>query len=137
MHPNPDRLIEMPLFAGLTHQERQRVASWLDVQEQVAGSHLTREGAADYAFFVVDDGEAVVEHEGREIGRLGPGDVFGELAMLGAGRRLADVVAVTDMRIFSMFGTHFREMEMAMPSVEARLQEIAASRLSILDADME
>ena len=137
MHPSPDRLTSVPLFAGLTHQERERVASWLDVREHGAGSHLTREGAADYAFFVVDDGEAVVEHGGREIGRLGPGDVYGELAMLGAGRRLATVIAVTDMRILSMFGTHFREMEMAMPSVEARLQEVAASRLSILGTDLE
>jgi CRP-like cAMP-binding protein len=48
--------------------------------------------------------------------------------MLGDGRRSADVVAVGDVRIYSMFGTHFREVQEAMPEVAARIRELAESR---------
>jgi CRP-like cAMP-binding protein len=61
---------------------------------------------------------------------LGPGDVFGELALLGDGSRHADVVAVTDLRVLSMFGTHFREMQATLPAVETGLERLADERLA-------
>jgi CRP-like cAMP-binding protein len=79
---------------------------------------------------VLDEGEVRIEHGGGEVGQLGPGDVFGELALLGDGRRLADVVAVTDVRVLSMFGTHLREMQTTMPSVKAGLERLADDRLA-------
>ncbi len=120
----------MPLFATLTDEERDRVAAWFEVEEHDAGSRILHEGSSGYGFFVLDEGEVRIEHDGDEVGRLGPGDVFGELALLGDGRRHADVVAVTDVRVLSMFGTHFREMQTAMPSVEAGLERRADDRLA-------
>jgi len=88
------------------------------------------EGSPGYGFFILDEGDIRLEHDGSEVGRLGPGDVFGELALLGDGRRHADVVAVTDVRVLSMFGTHFREMQATLPGVEAGLERLADERLA-------
>ena len=133
MHPNPDRLIRIQLFDGLSDADLDRIASWLDVTEHPAGTALTHEGTAGYAFFVLDSGEARVEHDGRVVGHLTAGEVFGELALLGDGHRRADVVATTDVRVYTMFGTRFREMQMSMPALAARLQEVAEQRLRELD----
>lgn len=54
-------------------------------------------------------------HEGTAVASLGPGDHFGEMVLLGDGRRKADVVASSPMTIFAMFGTAFREMESGYP----------------------
>jgi CRP-like cAMP-binding protein len=130
MHPEPDSLQRVPLFASLTDEERDRVAAWFEVEEHDAGSRIVHEGSPGYGLFVLDDGEVRIEHDGGEVGRLGPGDVFGELALLGDGRRYADVVAVGDVGVLSMFGTHFREMQTSMPSVEASLERLADDRLA-------
>ena len=134
MHPEPDRLRAVPLFAGLDEGELAKVASWMDVEDYPMGKALTREGAADYEFFVLDEGSIRVEHEGRPLGTLRPGDVFGELALVGDARRRADAIADEDVTVLSMFGTHFRGMQMAMPLVAERLQRLAEARLAQLEA---
>ena len=128
MHPEPEQLSRIPFFEGLGDDDRARVASWLDVEEHPAGTLLSREGQTSYAFFVLESGEARVEKDGAELSRMGPGDVFGEIAMLGDGRRSADVFATSDVRLYSMFGTRVREMQEAIPAVAARLQELAERR---------
>jgi CRP-like cAMP-binding protein len=130
MHPEPDDLRRVPLFADLTEEEREQIAAWFEIQEHDAGDRIVHEGSPGYGFFVLDDGDIRIEHDGSEVGRLGPGDVFGELALLGDGRRHADVVAVTDVRVLSMFGTHFRELQATMPAVEAGLERLADERLA-------
>ena len=135
MHPNPDRLSRVPLFEGISDEDRALLAGWLDIEEHPAGGSLVREGRTAYEFFVLDEGKVRVEHEGRSLGTLDPGEVFGELAMLGDGHRRADAVAETDVRVFAMFGTHFREMQMTMPTVAERLGRLAQERLAQLDSD--
>ena len=128
MHPDPDRLMLVSLFAGLSAPDRARVASWLEAEEFTAGRLLTEEGAHDYAFFVLERGRARVERDGQTVGSLGPGDVFGEMAFFGDGRRTADVVAETDGSVLVMFGTRFREMQATMPEVAEALRAMVAAR---------
>jgi CRP-like cAMP-binding protein len=130
MHPEPQDLKRVPLFAELTDAEQAQVAAWFEIQEHEAGERIVHEGSPGYGFFVLADGEVRIEHGGREVGRLVPGDVFGELALLGDGRRHADVIAVTDVRVLSMFGTHFREMQSTMPAIESGLERLADERLA-------
>jgi len=130
MHPEAVDLQRVPLFAALMDDERAQVATWFEIQEHDAGERIVHEGSPGYGFFVLDEGEVRIEHDGHEIGRLSPGDVFGELALLGDGLRHADVIAVTDVRVLSMFGTHFREMQSTMPAIEAGLERLADDRLS-------
>ena len=121
MHPEIDRISAVPLFAQLSQEELETVASWLEIREESEGRRLTPEGASGYDFFVIEDGTADVVHGGEVIGSLGPGDFFGEMAMMGDGRRVADVVASSPITLFEMFGTHFRELEIRMPQVAATI----------------
>jgi CRP-like cAMP-binding protein len=102
--------------------------SWFDVEEHAAGKRLAREGASDYAFFVVDQGEVRVEQKGRMLAKVGPADVYGEMAFFADGRRNADVSAETDVRVLAMFGTRFREMQLSMEDVAARLEDVVRER---------
>ena len=128
MVSDPDRLKKVGLFDGVTDEERAELASWLDEEGFAEGMSITHEGQSDYAFFILDEGTVNVMHDGSQIGTLGPGDVFGELALLGDGHRKADAVAATEAVVLSMFGTHFREMQRSMPTIAKRLEELAASR---------
>ena len=63
-----------------------------------------------YALFVLDEGRARAELNGQVLEQLEPGAVFGEVAFFAPNSwRSATVVAETHIRVFSMFGTHFRE----------------------------
>jgi CRP-like cAMP-binding protein len=128
MNTDPERLSRVPLFAGLTDDERTRLATWLDIEESDPGTYLTRTGSAGYAFFVLAEGRARVERDGRVLATLEAGDVFGEVAFFDHGRRMADVVAETRVRLLAMFGTRFREMQMSMPDVAERLRQLVIER---------
>ena len=116
------------MFAGLSGDELAQLSAWLDIDEVQEGKHLTHQGASDYAFFVVKEGHVRVERDGRELAILGPGDVFGEMAFFGDGRRNADVITQSDARVLFMFGTRFREMQAAMPDVCVRLEDLVRQR---------
>jgi CRP-like cAMP-binding protein len=127
-HPDPDRLALVSLFSSLSVDGRTRLASWMEVEDFHAGRRLTEQGAFDYAFFVLEQGRVRIEQDGRTVASLGPGDVFGEIAFFGDGRRNADVVAETAGRLLVMFGTRFREMQATMPDVAAQLESLVATR---------
>jgi CRP/FNR family transcriptional regulator, cyclic AMP receptor protein len=128
MHPDTERLKQVPLFAGLSDEELSELASWLDDDEFGSGPPIVHEKGIDYEFFIVDEGKVRVEQDGQTLATLGPGEVFGEMAFFADGRRMADVVAETDARVLGMFGTHFREMQAAMPEVASRLEKLAQER---------
>jgi CRP-like cAMP-binding protein len=129
MHPEPDRLLEVPLLADISAADRERIAGWLDVEHFQAGKVLAREGQSGYEFWIIADGNIRIEHENEEVATLGPGDVLGELAILGDGTRKAAAIAETDVEIFSMFGTNFRQMQSTVPMVDERLKAASVARL--------
>jgi CRP-like cAMP-binding protein len=124
------RLRNQPLFASLSDDELGRLAAWIEIRTANPGDRLTPQGAAGYWFFVIEDGTAEVLHDGARVDDLGPGDFFGEMAILGDGRRQADVVATSPMTLFAVFGSYFREMEAAMPDVAGRIREAMGARLA-------
>ena len=131
MHPDPERLRAVPLFEGLEPDDLSEVASWFTVEEATEGRHLTTQGASGYAFYVVDAGTADVLRDGETIGALGPGDYFGEGAMLGdSGRRMADVVVTSPMTFFAMFGTLFRRLETQFPDMAEQIRTTLRERLT-------
>ena len=129
MRPDPDRLRAVPLFAGLRDDQLERLAEMFEVEEiGEAGRRLTPEGASGYMFYVIADGTADVMHHDALVAQLGPGDFFGEMAILGDGRRVADVVATAPMTLYAMFGTSFREMEAELPEVAAQIRIAVEAR---------
>jgi CRP/FNR family cyclic AMP-dependent transcriptional regulator len=86
------------------------------------------EGAPGYTFFVLTDGTAEVTSEGVTVATLGPGDFFGEIAILGGGRRTATVTSASPARLLVMFGTEFRQLEAAHPEIAAHITEAMQAR---------
>ncbi len=122
------RLKSIPLFAELSERERQQVARWADELDVPEGKHLVEEGQFAYEFFVIEEGTAEVRHGQETIAQLGPGDFFGEIALLEHIRRTASVLATSPMRAIVMFGRDFRAMEAAMPGVAARIRQALEDR---------
>lgn len=132
MQPHHDRLRAIPLFRGLSEEDLDKLASWLTAEEVSDGRRLTPEGASGYQFYLIETGTAAVLRHQEPIATLGPGDFFGEMAMMGDGQRIADVVATSPMTIFAMFGTSFRELEANLPDVAAEIRAKMQERLLTL-----
>ena len=117
-----DDLAGIPLFEALEPEERASIASWFELEDVSAGVNLTGEGATGYSFFVLREGAATVTIDGSEVRTLGPGDFFGELALLGDGRRTATVTTATPSRVLVLFGTEFRQLQQEQPEIAARIE---------------
>jgi voltage-gated potassium channel len=124
-----DRLKVSPLFESLSEGERRQVAQWADEIEVQAGYHLVDQGAFAHEFFVILEGTADVTKDEETLTQLGPGDFFGEIALLGQERRTASVVATSPMRLAVMFGRDFRQMEHSMPEVHGRIEGAMRARM--------
>ena len=108
-----DLLAQVGLFSKCTARQRRTVARHAQIAELPAGIELIKEGEPGDALFVILDGEAVVQQGGNEVGRVGEGAYFGEMAILDGEPRSATVVAVTDVKVavigIRMFRTMLRE----------------------------
>jgi len=130
MHPDPERLARLPLLAALTPDELEAVARWSEVRHAELGERLTAEDAPGYTFFLLETGTASVTQDGVEVSELGPGDFFGEGAILGDGRRTATVTATAPATLVALFGTEFRRLEQELPAVAASIRGALAERLA-------
>jgi CRP-like cAMP-binding protein len=117
-----DDFVGIPLFEGLEARDRETIATWFEVQETSAGVKLIGEGASGYSFFVLRDGTATVTINGIEVRTLEAGDFFGELAILGDGRRTATVTTAAPCEVLVLFGTEFRQLEREYPELAAQIE---------------
>src|SRR5215469_12240166 len=115
-------LAGIPLFEALEPADREAIAPWFELQEISGGVKLTGEGASGYTFFVLLDGSVTVTVNGVEVRTLGAGDFFGELAILGDGRRTATVTTAAPSEVLVLFGTEFRRLEQEYPELAAQVQ---------------
>lgn len=124
-----DDLRTIPLFAELEPEALERLAGAATEVEVTAGRPLTQPGAPGTGMFFVCDG--TVEVEARESMReLGPGDFFGELALLTeGGTRTARVRAKTDVRCIAFDRAGFEDLVREHPAIAATLLETALTRL--------
>jgi CRP-like cAMP-binding protein len=128
-----DDLTGIPLFESLSAEERASLAEWFEISDASAGTVLVSEGAAGYSFYVLLDGAAEVTVGDETVATYGPGDFFGEMAILGGGRRSATVTVTAPSRLLSMFGTEFRMLQEVQPEIAARLEETMQQRAAELD----
>jgi CRP/FNR family transcriptional regulator, cyclic AMP receptor protein len=105
-----DTLKNVPLFAGLDKKELQQIASGMRERRFKAGDTLTQEGASGVGFFVVEEGEAEVNVGGEARGSIGPGDYFGEIALINESPRTATLTARTDMVCYGMTPWDFKPL---------------------------
>jgi voltage-gated potassium channel len=125
-----DTLRRIPIFAGLSARSLGRVAEATKEVEVPAGHVLVQPGTKGTGMFFIADGTAVVETR-REKRELGPGDFFGELALMRAdATRTARVRAQTPIRCLALDRASFRRLTSEHPEVAASLLEIALARLA-------
>jgi len=125
----------IPLFAGLSKKERKAVAQHADELRFEEGRQLVREGSFPYEFFILEEGNAEVTHDGEHLADLGPGDFFGEMALVGRTRRNASVTTTSPGKAVVMTGQAFRQMKRDMPAVCQRItQEVEERGRSIAPA---
>ena len=122
-------LTRLPLFASLDDATLTKIALWFTPRSVSEHTDLTGEGASGYSFFVMVDGSASVTRAGEKLAELGPGDFFGEGAIIGAGRRGATVRTSVPCEVLVMFGSEFRRLQHEYPEVAARIEQTAAQRL--------
>jgi CRP/FNR family transcriptional regulator, cyclic AMP receptor protein len=100
---NTVALMGVPLFVGFGKRPLQRLASEADQLDFEPGHDIVREGDPGETLFVVLEGEGKVVRGKRTVGRVLPGDFFGELSAIDGGPRTATVVAVSPMRVLRLF----------------------------------
>ena len=127
---NPADLSDVPLFAGLDDEERTELARWFDERTVGAGVRLCGKGIPGYSFFVLVAGSADVASGDQTLGRLGPGDFFGEVAILGDGRRSATVTTTAPSKLLTMFGTEFRRLQSAQPAIAESIVQTMRARIA-------
>jgi CRP/FNR family cyclic AMP-dependent transcriptional regulator len=130
----PEFIRTVPLFAGLLPSELNRVAAAMQLLDVVDGQLVCAEGDPGYQFYVIAQGEAVVERHGHPVAKLHAGDYFGELALLDRGRRSASVRALTDVRLLVLHKQSFTAVLEEVPAVARKLLGVLAARLREAEA---
>ena len=117
-------LKRVPLFSDLDDKELDRIASTMKQRTFQAGDQVTTEGQGGVGFFVIEDGEAVVTVGGDERRRLGPGDYFGEVALLNQSVRTATITAQTELRCYGLTSWEFRPLVETHGSIAWKLLQV-------------
>jgi len=129
-----DHLHQVPLFAACSRKDLQLVARRAEDIRVPAGKALVSEGETGHEFFVIISGNARVTRRGRKVTALGPGDAFGELALLEKAPRNATVVADTDMELAVLGQREFAGLIDEVPGFARKLLSAMAQRLREADA---
>lgn len=122
------RLAAISLFAGLDEPALEAVAARASEVTVDAGQPLAVEGDFGHALYAIESGSAEVTSDGQVLRVLGPGDVFGEVAVLASGRRTASVIAATPLRVIALFKRDVWALERDAPEIAGRLRTLIAER---------
>jgi CRP/FNR family transcriptional regulator, cyclic AMP receptor protein len=127
--PTPELIRGVHLFEDLDDRSIERLAGEFIERNFAEGQEIASEGEGGLNFFVVDEGVATVSVRGNEVGTLGPGSSFGEIALVDKSARSATVTAKTPMRCYALPVWSFRPFVAEHPDVSWKLLETLAERL--------
>ena len=123
------RIAAFPALAGLPAAELSELAGVMSEVEVEAGAKVITVDDYGTAIYFIEEGEAHVSSDGREADQaLGPGDSFGEIALLLTGQRTATVLARTPMRLLSLSGHDFERIRARVPELEGSLRRLGLQR---------
>jgi CRP/FNR family transcriptional regulator, cyclic AMP receptor protein len=122
------QLRDVPFFSRLSKRELATVAQKTDEVDVKEGDVVAREGEFGQEFFVIIDGTAEVLRDETPIAELGPGEFFGEMALLDEDRRTATVKAISPMKVLVMTRTSFRTIDRSMPQVHSAVVDAIKER---------
>lgn len=117
-------LARVPLFADLGQRQLKRLAKLCREHTYDTGRAVVKQGQmSGVGFFIVVEGEAIVSVDGKDVARIGPGDYFGELALISKQVRTATVTAATPLRCLALAFWDFRQFAKDNPDVTWKLME--------------
>jgi CRP-like cAMP-binding protein len=125
-----DLIRKVPLFARCSRAELKEIALLADEIDLHEGTEMTRQGAPGREFFVLLDGTADVKKNRRRVNTLGPGDFFGEIALVSREPRTATVIATSPVRALVITDRSFRRLLDDAPQVQTKVMEAMAQRLA-------
>ena len=116
------------LFSGLSRKQRRLLAMRADEVDVPAGKVLCGKGATAHEFFVIESGTARVVRDGQYLDQLGPGDFFGEMGLLDAAPRNADVIAETPLTLMVLSGLALKDLERESPRLARQISRAVQQR---------
>jgi CRP/FNR family transcriptional regulator, cyclic AMP receptor protein len=122
------------LFEDLDRRELETLSRTFKERTVAAGDTIVSEDRTAAGFFVVDEGVARVTVRGQDRGTVGPGDFFGEIALLDEGARTATITAATDMRLYGLTFWEFRPLVERNASIAWKLLQALARKLREVEA---
>ncbi len=126
-----DELRGVRLFSGLSQRQLRQLARLAKERQFRPGVTVVEEGTmSGVCFFIVAEGEGLVSVDGEEVARIGPGDHFGELALISEAARTATVTAVTRLRCHVIAFWDFRKFARDNPDVAWKLLQHLADLLA-------
>lgn len=123
-------LANVPLLAGLDRKSLEQVARLADEVDLPAGRVVAQQGSSADEFFVIIDGTVSVERDGQHLRDMGPGDFFGELAMLGKIPRTATVTCTSPCRLLVVGHREFNSLLASYPTVQGAVLHAVAQRIA-------
>jgi CRP/FNR family transcriptional regulator, cyclic AMP receptor protein len=118
----------VPLFAQCSKGELQEIAAIADEIDIAEGKELTTEGSPGREFFVIIEGTASVAQDGDQINELGPGDFFGEVALVKDTPRTATVTATSPVRALVITRQNFKRLIEQQPDIERTVLKALVDR---------
>jgi CRP/FNR family cyclic AMP-dependent transcriptional regulator len=134
-HDITSKLANVPIFSGCSKRELTVIARAAKEVSHRAGTTIAREGERGIGLFLILDGGCTVTIGGKTKAKLGPGDFFGEIALLDGGPRTATVTATTPVRLLGITGWVFRGLLMEHPSIALKTLEAVAGRLRVVSKE--
>ena len=116
------------MFSGLPEAELAAIADAASEFEVGQGEEVATEGDFGHAMYAIESGTAEVRLDGKPTRKLGPGDVFGEIAAISSGRRTASVVATSPMRLIALFKRDLWALERSAPKATERFRALISER---------
>ena len=117
------------LFSDMDRRQAEQIARLLKERRFKKGEVVIMEGSGAAAFFIIESGEATVSSKGVQLGTLGPGDHFGEIALIDGGPRSATVTAATDLVCQGLTFWEFRPLVERNGTIAWKLLQALAKRL--------
>jgi CRP-like cAMP-binding protein len=122
-------LSEVALFEGLSKRDLEKIVAIAREAEARPGEAVVTEGGGGVGFHLILEGRATVTRNGRRIRTLGPGDSFGDIALIDGGARSATVAAETTLRVLSVTSWNFKPLLIERPQIAYKLLLQLCARL--------
>ena len=120
---------DVPLFAGLDRRELRELATSMKERTFRQGQEIAVEGQSGIGFFLIAEGTATVSQGGQDRATLGPGDHFGEIALIDDGVRTASVTADSELKAYGLTSWEFKPLVESNATIAWKLLKTMATRL--------